>query len=272
MRLIGLLSSVLAWLYAALLNNPTVRSAPVRTQGYGDRQDPRKETRIGFRPQICCDTGTVASLLVVPPVHLAGDAYTTLCTALRQYSVWRDEGLKTPPLVIELPREIAETAQLAQPLIWEIDRQDMDSQRIIFSAPSSGGRDTRLEGMALLARFGCGVEVNCLDQMALQILGEVDPEIARLRIPAGFLENCHSTPQSGRLILSLLAVADRFGAQSVAETVESRKDHGFLAQLGCNIVQGEAVAPVLDPGATAVFLSEYAGPQIAPIPYPRPAA
>ena len=56
------------------------------------------------------------------------------------------------------------------------------------------------------------------------------------------------------MILSLLALAERHGLATLVGDVRSRERFDCLAQMGFDIVEGDAVAPVLDADATAQFL------------------
>ena len=225
-----------------------------------------------FRPQICCHTGQVASVQVFAPDHLNGDVDALLRLGLRQLKRWDDAGLRVPCIAIQLPLDMARSEAMALPLIWEIDRQDVEARRVIFTAPDDQRRGQDLSGLALLGRHGCGVELSCLDPDGLALLDDQSVVAARLRIPQGALRDCHLDPSRGQVVLSLLALAERHDLPTIADGVCSRDEHGFLAQLGCSVVQGDAVAPRLDADGATNFLREHAKPQFRHLLQPRPAA
>ena len=225
-----------------------------------------------FRPQICCHTGQVASVQVFAPEHLAGDADALLRLGLRQLQQWDDAGLRVPCLAIQLPTDVARSEAMALPLIWEIDRLEVEARRLIFTAPDDRRRGRSLTGLGLLGRHGCGIELCCLDPDGLELLEDQHIRAARLRIPQGALRDCHLDPCRGQVVLSLLALAERHDLPTIADGVISRDEHGFLAQLGCSVVQGDAVAPMLDADGATNFLREHARPQFRHLLQPRPAA
>ncbi len=237
---------------------------------------PRKTARQApgpqFRPQICCHTGQIASVQVFAPDHLAGDADALLRLGLRQLQRWDDAGLRVPYLAIQLPPDIARSEAMALPLIWEIDRQDIETRRLIFTASDDRRRGRSLAGLGLLGRHGCGIELSCLDSDGLDQLEDQQIRAARLRIPQGALRDCHLDPSRGQVVLSLLALAERHDLPTIADGVCSRDEHGFLAQLGCSVVQGDAVAPMLDADGATNFLRENARAQFSHLLQPRPAA
>lgn len=233
---------------------------------------PRPVLGPSFRIQLCCHTGRAVSVQAYAPDHLAGDADALLRLGLRQLRRWDAEGLLVPRLVIELPVELAQSETMAQPLIWEIDRQEVAVDRLIFCAPPECGRGRNLSGLKLLARHGCGIELGSFDPEDLLMLHDLSPQGARLRVPQNVLRNCHADPSSGQVVLSLLALAERYDLTTLGDGVRSREEHGFLAQLGCSVVQGDAVAPLLDANGTTHFLREIADQHARPVLVPRPAA
>lgn len=226
---------------------------------------------IRFRAQICCHTGAVASVHVAAPFLPGGDD-TPLRLALRHWLRWRKDGIEPPPLAFDLPATMAQSPDLVMPLLWEIDRQEFPTDRLIFAAPLDAGPVEDQWGLLLLARFGCVIEAARFDVSDLGALRQLGPGMARLRLPHHALRDCHTRPGGGRMLLSLLAMAQRFGLQTLACDVASRDQHGFLAQLGCDIVQGEAVAPVLDASGMAQFLHAMTEVQRPRIGIKRPAA
>lgn len=220
-------------------------SPPCRRAAAGD---------LKFRPQLSCESRQVASVLAVPGRQLGGDTEAILHAALKQSHIWVQDGLASPPLVIELPKVLAESAELAQPLLWEIDRQNCLPGQVIFAAPSAGNYSHALDGLALLSRHGCGIELDCLDPLGMALIRKVKPDRARMRVPPDFLPEEFRNPREGQLVLSLLALAERNGLTTLVGDVRSRERFDCLAQTGFGIVEGDAVAPVLDADATAQFL------------------
>ena len=60
------------------------------------------------------------------------------------------------------------------------------------------------------------------------------------------------------MILAVLALAERLGIAALAEGVETREEFGFLAQMGCDEVQGYAVARPMTLEAATEFLTQRA--------------
>ncbi len=192
---------------------------------------------------------------MIPPRHMEGDADAILRAALGHRRDWIGSGLVPPPLTIELPRLIAESEVLAEPLIWELDRQDCPPEQVIFSAPGHGHYSRVLDGLALLSRHACGIELDCLDPMGMAVIRDLKPVRARMWVPPAFLPVDRNQRGDGQHILSLLALAERHGLSTIVDEVRSAEEFDYLAQLGFSVAQGDVVAPVLDANAYAQFLA-----------------
>lgn len=227
-------------------------------------------TPLRFRAQICCDTGLIASLLVVPPVCLDGNCVTVLYESVQRLRCWSAGGFPLPRVVISLSYDVVESPALAQDLIKEINQLELIPDRVIFSAPRPAGRQDEYQGLVRLAQSGCGIELCCLDPMSITLLSNLPRERARLRLPPSVFENCHTDVQRGKIILSILALAERHHLTSIADEISVQEDYGLLAQLGCSIASGDAVVPVLDADATENFLREMARGQTTLCQYYNP--
>lgn len=193
---------------------------------------------------------------------MEGDADAVLRAALTQRRDWIADGVNPPPLSIELPQLIAESASLAQPLIWEIDRQNCPPEEVIFTAPCAGTYSRPLEGLAHLSRQGCGIELDCLDRMGMAVIRDLKPKRARMRVSAALLSSASDAPGVGPHVLSLLALAERHGLVTLVEDVQSREQFDHLAQFGFGVAQGDPVAPLLDANACAQFITHIRLPAV----------
>ena len=60
------------------------------------------------------------------------------------------------------------------------------------------------------------------------------------------------------MILAILALAERLGIAALAEGVETREEYAFLAQMGCDEVQGYAIARPMPLTKSLDFLASHA--------------
>ncbi|WP_186827252.1 EAL domain-containing protein [Paracoccus aurantiacus] len=225
-----------------------------------------------FRVQLCCHTGAAVSVQAFAPGYLVNDTDGLLRLGLQQLKAWDAAGLHVPQLAIELPTTISRHKIMADPLIWEIDRQSVATNRLIFCAGSDAGRMDEQAGLALLAQHGCSLEISSTDPADLRALRDMRIVGARLRIAEAELRNCDRDANSSARAQSLLMLADRYGLASLADGVSTPRQHGLLAQLGCSVVQGDAIAPLLDADATTYYLRNLTAIDMHPVAVPRSAA
>ena len=105
----------------------------------------------------------------------------------------------------------------------------------------------RHEGIAVtLDNFGTG-------DASLSALVRYPADI--LKIDRSFVTGCDRDENQQRLILAILALADRMGLETVAEGVETAAEHAFVAQIGCSHAQGYAIARPMPLAETFGFLA-----------------
>ncbi|MDM7458556.1 MAG: EAL domain-containing protein, partial [Paracoccus sp. (in: a-proteobacteria)] len=88
----------------------------------------------------------------------------------------------------------------------------------------------------------------------------------RIKIDRSFVTGCDIDPGQQRMILAILALAERLGISTLAVGVVTREEHAFLAQMGCDAVQGYAIARRMPLQEATRFLARHARKH----PLPRP--
>lgn len=99
-----------------------------------------------------------------------------------------------------------------------------------------------------LDRFGAG-------RSELDMLRRL--ELDAIRIDPSFVFCCDMDPAQKRTLRAILAMAEQMCLHTIAEGVESPEEHAYLAQLGCRLVQGCAIAPPMPLDETLDFLERH---------------
>lgn len=81
------------------------------------------------------------------------------------------------------------------------------------------------------------------DRTALRVLDAASP--AEISITRIFVTGCARSQFNRKVCRSMIAFAESLGARSVAEGVQSEEDIATLAELGCDIGQGDGLAKAL---------------------------
>ncbi|WP_199260653.1 EAL domain-containing protein [Paracoccus binzhouensis] len=247
--------------------------------------------RVGllFQPQICCDTGQVLALRVVPRLRmddrdgrdlqeveprlddesLGRIVAHLLHQALGALKGWERMGARVPLLSLPLSDRMLADPVLADSILWELDRQDLSPQRLeIEICEPVGGRGGRMPVAASLqglAAAGCPI---ALGEFGTGSAGLDDLRrfgIGRVRIGRAFIAGCDRRADQQRMILAILALAEHLRLKTLADGVATPEETAFLAQIGFNAVQGSAVVPPLEVGAVDDFLLEHS--QSLPAPF-----
>lgn len=233
-----------------------------------------------YAPQICCDTGTVLGLRVLPRLQIEGAesreldeiesrlddetlshvATHVLRLALDSLKGWDRMGARVPRLSLPLSDRMLADPLLADSILWELDRHDLlpDRLEIEITEPigRSGGRVPVTACLHRLMAAGCAL---ALGDFGTGTAGLADLRrfgVSRVRIGREFVADCDRRADQQRMILAILALAEHLRLTTLADGVMTADENAFLAQIGFAAVQGPAVAPPMPAAQVDEFLLE----------------
>lgn len=240
------------------------------------------QIRCFFQPQICCDTGTLVALRVVPRLEhpdlgmleledfqarldaeaLNGAFRNVLRQSLCALRGWDRTGLDVPFLTLPLcDRELADPT-LAETILWELDRLDLATARleIEISEPVGrfGGRGPVASSLRRLSAAGCRIAMGGFGSGSAGLEDLRSFGVSRVRIDRNFVAGCDHRADQQRMILAILALAEHLNLTTLGDGVLTLEEKSFLSQIGFNAVQGKAVTPVLSPAELDDFLQDRA--------------
>ena len=248
-----------------------------------------EQVRLNFQPQLCCDTGQLAALRVVPFIDhprggrltlaelqsrldgrtLAGITRAALRQAMAALRGWDRLGRRIPFVSMQIPdRELAES-DIADAIMWELDRLDLAPERLELEVCEpigcDGGRVPVSETLQRLAGHGCRIALGNFGSGSAGLADLRRFGVRRVRIGREFIAECDRREDQQNMILAVVALAEHLRLTTLADGVDTADEHAFVAQIGFKAVQGRAVAPLLDAGGTDAFLIEY--DQSLPAPF-----
>ena len=240
-----------------------------------------EHVQLNFQPQLCCDTGQLAALRIVPFIDhprggrlalsdlqsrldgrtLAGITRAALRQAMAALRGWDRLGRRIPFISMQIPdRELAES-DIADAIIWELDRLDLAPERLELEIcepiGSDGGRIPVSDSLQRLAGHGCRIALGNFGSGSAGLADLRRFGVRRVRIGREFIADCDQREDQQHMILAVVALAEHLRLSTLADGVDTAGEHAFVAQIGFNAVQGRAVAPLLDAGGTDAFLIEY---------------
>lgn len=219
-----------------------------------------------FQPQTCCHSGQITGFEALArwnhPVRgiLAPGAFMSrmspadhnkltlfmLAQALAALKAWDRAGFHVPTVSINISNcELADPG-FADCLLWELDRHDIPARRLVVEVlesvgPVSSSADTR-DNLRKLAHAGCQIDLDDFGTGYASLDAIRQFGINRIKIDRSFVTACDIDEGQQRMILAILALAEKLGIAALAEGVETREEYTFLAQMGCDEVQGYAIA------------------------------
>lgn len=243
-----------------------------------------------FQPQLCCHTGKVTGFealarldhptrgLLRPADFMAGlsegdhDALSRemLRQALMALKLWDEAGHDVPTVSLNISDRQLSDPGFANSLLWELDRQDVQPSRLVLELLENVGpvsqSATARRNLTRLTAAGCLLDLDDFgignaSMDAIRHFG-----ISRLKIDRSFVTGCDHDPGQQRMILAMLALAERLEIETLAEGVETREEHGFLAQMGCGQVQGHAIGLPMSVSDSMIFLQQHAAQSRFPMP------
>jgi len=242
-----------------------------------------------FQPQLCCNTGRVLGLRVLPGIRMDDQGRCELselvprlddemlgrivADALRQALAclggWDRMGAGVPLLSLPLPDRVLADAAAADAILWELDRQDLSPARLEIELGEpvgrSGGRMPVMASLRRLTAAGCGVALGDFGAGSAGLDDLRRLGAGRVRIGPAFIAGCDRRVDQQRMILAILALAEHLHLKTLADGVGTREECSFLVQIGFDAVQGPAVAPPLEPGAVDDFLLDHVRSLPAPL-------
>ncbi|MDB6175983.1 EAL domain-containing protein [Paracoccus sp. Z330] len=231
-----------------------------------------------FQPQISCHTGMVTGFealarwhhpsrgTLAPGSFMPGmteqDHHDLTRTILRQsisaLKQWDRDGRQVPTVSVNISNCELSDPSFATGLLWELDRQDIRPGRLVLEvlesvAPVTSSPAAR-ENLSRLSEAGCRLDLDDFGTGYASLDAIRQFGVNRIKIDRSFVLGCDVDAGQQRMILAILALAERLGISTLAEGVESLDEHTFLAQMGCDEVQGYAIARPMPLHETQDFL------------------
>lgn len=232
-----------------------------------------------FQPQLCCHTGRVTGFetlarwnhpsrgILAPGAFMPGmtDADHRALTAamlqqaLEALKLWDAHGYDIPTVAVNISNSELGNSSFAADLLWELECRELAPERLVLEVLESVGPVTSSAevgaNLTRLSNAGCRLDLDDFGTGYASLDAIRKFGIHRIKIDRSFIMACDVDPAQQRMVLGILALAEQLGISALAEGVETREEHGYLAQLGCDEVQGYAIARPMPLDETLNFLA-----------------
>ncbi|THF91260.1 MAG: EAL domain-containing protein [Sulfitobacter sp. SK025] len=99
--------------------------------------------------------------------------------------------------------------------------------------------------MHQLEQLGCRIDLDDFGTGQASIGAIHQFGVTRIKIDRSFVARADRCSKQKQVINAILAMAEHFGVETLAEGVETVGEHTTLAQLGCDHVQGFGIASAM---------------------------
>lgn len=160
-----------------------------------------------------------------------------ICAMIREL---RARGLAHVRVAMNLsPREISRLA-VDEILFSELEKQDCPNSMLEIEITEETALDIRSVQDKLARLSNGGIQITIDDfGVGYSTLGTLrQPYVKRIKIDRSFVKDITYSRGNQILVQSILNLGRSLGLQVVAEGVETKEDHDFLQQAGCDLMQG----------------------------------
>ncbi|MBK4214935.1 EAL domain-containing protein [Paracoccus caeni] len=235
-----------------------------------------------FQPQISCHTGEVTGFEALarwnhPTRGILSPAafmdrmtendhrvltMSMLGQSLRALKSWDASGWTVPTVSVNVSQFELADADFATSLLWELDRHDIAPPRLVLEMLETIGplgQDSHARtNLITLAAAGCLLDLDDFGTGYSGFDAIRQYGVQRIKIDRSFVAGCDADPGQQRMVLAILAMSEKLGIAALAEGVETREEHSFLAQIGCDETQGYIISRPMPLEATFDFLAHHA--------------
>ncbi len=155
-------------------------------------------------------------------------------------------GQHIPTVSVNMSVEELRSPRLADQIAWDLDRFDLTPDRltleILETVVADSDDDIAVRNIARLASMGCGIDLDDFGTGHASIANIRRFAVGRIKIDRSFVTRMHEDDDQRRMVAAILSMAEQLELGTVAEGVECAEEQIMLAQMGCDHLQGFAIA------------------------------
>lgn len=210
------------------------------------------------------ERGLVSPASFLPDLERAGLsqrlAEVILKQSLMALNVWDYAGYDVPAISVNFSSEELRNPRLPDYVRWELDRHEIDPDRLVVevleSVASDTGEDAITRTLHALSRIGCHIDLDDFGTGFTSFVNIGRFDVDRIKIDRSLVNKIDTDDKQHSMFAALLAFGNKLGIETLAEGVETEGEARVLAELGCHDMQGYAISRPLPLGETMLWLEE----------------
>ena len=193
---------------------------------------------------------------------LLGEITETMITkSIEQLVIWRRMGLVMPRISINFTANDLRRPDFVDRLLLRVDAAGLVPEDIcvelLESAMIEDEDDPVTQTLTRLSELGFPIELDDFGtgHAAISTLHLV--KLNGIKIDRSFITRLHERPEQQHLTRGILRISRALNISTLAEGVESDEERSLLIELGCEMIQGFAIAHPMSAYDTTRWLREY---------------
>ncbi|WP_438753051.1 bifunctional diguanylate cyclase/phosphodiesterase [Pararhizobium sp. O133] len=179
-----------------------------------------------------------------------------LKAALKDRKSWLRQGVRVPRIAVNVS-----AARLSDPLlIDELHQLEVEPGTLAFELLETifldDTEDSVFSNVAALKELGIDIEIDDFGSGHASIIGLMKLKPSRLKIDRQLVMPITTSREQKRLLRSIVEIAKALNIEVVAEGVETLEHAKLLTRLGCDVLQGCAIAYPVSAGDILARLAE----------------
>ncbi|MBM9596435.1 EAL domain-containing protein [Roseitranquillus sediminis] len=179
----------------------------------------------------------------------------------RTLSEWQKAGYRAPAISINVSADVLLDPTVVETVRWELDRHDLSPERIgievLETVVAGEADDIIVRNVETLARLGCVIELDDFGTGHASFGAMRRFGVQRIKIDQSYVRDCDICGEQRRMLAAILGMARTLAVETLAEGVESLGEQGVVASLGCDCLQGFAIARAMEPGPALLWAQEH---------------
>ncbi|MEM9031220.1 MAG: bifunctional diguanylate cyclase/phosphodiesterase [Pseudomonadota bacterium] len=226
-----------------------------------------EEIRPWFQPQVSAESGEITGFEalarwehpkrgLIPPAEFLGTAEELglmerfgekiLYQSLGALRDWDTAGLKVPALSVNFSQDELRNPMLVDKVRWELDRFGIAPARLVVevleTVIAQTANDIVVRNLRAFAELGCRIDLDDFGTGHASITNIKRFSVSRIKIDRSFVTQLDTDSEQRTIVSAIQTMAGRLGLETLAEGVETPGEHATLRGLGCNFIQGFAIA------------------------------